>query len=316
MTQPPHMPAQAARRALHEAFQDAEPLDPSDALALHRALGADEALRDEFNTLAAAELALSPQDTPRGAMARSVGEAAFLAALDAQLAEEAPARRDATVIPLFARPQVRALAVAAGALALGGGMWALTMQQPAHDPVATARGQEFQPRSAHVAGDDRHDHAPSSTIEVFCVTRSDEGEPRFTGRRDAPFGMLTCPRDGQLKLAYTHADEAPAHLAVFGLGQGDEILWYGPSPARPEALPVRAGRDTLTPVGESVELSVNHQVGPVQVIAVFTEAPLTLDDLRAWIGPHREALRRGDPRVEPPAKGHIATARFEIMEVQ
>jgi hypothetical protein len=302
---------------LDAALWDEAQLAPADAHTLHAHLAECDLCRARYDRLALAARAIThsadspdPQRSP-GELA--FGEAAFLGALDAMLAAEAPAKPAPPAIGLSAwrarRAQLGAalIALAAGALAV----WGIPRgEQPLEADGFAARSAQEQPRVTPNA-------ASQARVEVFCVTRDAAGQARFGGADEAPLGTLTCPQDAELQLAYSLAKDAARlrYAAFFGIDERGAILWYGPSPASPGPLRVEASGE-LEPAGETLRLSVNHVPGMVHVFGLFSFMPLELAQLESLLRSPAD-WRAGEGAREARQRGFVVSeTSFEVVEVR
>lgn len=299
---------------LDAALWDEAALTPADAHALHTHLAECDLCRARYDRLALAARAVSSPDQPRSAGERAFGEAAFLGALDAMLAEESPAAPPAPVIELSAwrqrRAQLGAALIALAACALA--VWGIPRgEQP-------DKADEFSARSAQRLPHERVPHAtPVARVEVFCVTRDAAGAARFTGAEDAPLGALVCAQDAELQLAYMLPKDAATlrYAAFFGIDERGEVLWYGPSPASPGPLRAEASGEVV-PAGETLRLSVNHAPGMVRVFGLFSPTPLELAQLEGLLRSPAD-WRAGEGAREARQQGFVVSETgFEVVEVR
>jgi hypothetical protein len=135
---------------------------------------------------------------------------------------------------------------------------------------------------------------------LFCV--EGEGDGAVERRLDRPAAMAAqadaCSLRGELQFALTNLTDEYPFLYVFGLDENGRRLWYFPAPDEGQSLAVPTGvRETL--LGESIVLCVNHRPGRARVVAVFSTAPLTDED----ISPAVRALRVDAEALRPPIDG-------------
>ena len=228
------------------------------AQQVHRHLAGCEACRRQYDALALCDRALSddgaqavaptdgaqavdPSTLARAGFETSFGEASFMGALDEMLAGEAGVRGSrgpgvqgsegpgARVVDLADKrgalgPMTRWLSAAAAALLVGAGSWLAWQhlhQSPQHSVRAQDPGQ-FQARSA--ASTTNHGPFAQPKLEIFCAQKAAEGV-RFHSAKDAPFGLLKCPVDAEIKLAYANPSPKLHYAAFFGVDQtGNHLL--------------------------------------------------------------------------------------------
>ncbi len=301
---------------LDKAFQEVP------AWQVHQHLADCETCRRQYDGIALADRLLAtdveePLQAPRGEFETNFAEASFMGALDQMLEEEAQDTGDADVVDLSAQRSRRMqvlgqIGLAAAVLLVAGTSWyAFNHLQTnnAHNTTAPDN-QDFQARSA--APVDSTGPFAEPAVEIFCAERTPDGV-QFTGTKDAPFGLLTCPRDAELKLAYENPSAKLRYAAFVGVGQNGRIYYYGPTPADVDAVEARTSGE-LEPFGESIQLEVNHEPGPVRVIGLFATEPidfLSLDKLVSTVG--REKLFDGET-VELPFRGVMTSSTFEVSD--
>lgn len=297
------------------------------AWQVHRHLADCEVCRRQYDGMALADRLLSsdanePADAPRGGFETGFAEASFMGALDQMLEEE---RADdeahtgaADVVDLGAersrRMQVlRQLSLAAAVLLVAGTSWYAFNQSQNNNAVVTYN-DEFQPRSA--ATPDQTGPFEQPAIEIFCAERTPDGV-QFTGTKDAPFGLLSCPDNAELKLAFDNPSAKLNHAAFFGVSEKGSIYWYGPTPADMDAVEVGA-TDGLAPFGESIRLGVNHEPGKVRVIGLFAAEPVDYPALERVIDrAGAKALFEGtatDELDELGVRGTMTSSTFEVTD--
>lgn len=258
---------------------------------MHAQLRESSRARDRYDQLATASRALEGDLEQPSRFERRFAEQSFLGALDAMLdAEQAPSASPqqqpaAEVIPLatrrrFTPPAPRVVFAAAATLMVSLGAATLLRDTPATpgDPIIAADDDAFQARSARSIMRTPASRDTLASVEPFCVERTAEG-PRFTSREDAPFGVLACPLDADLKLAYTSPSHAaPRYIAAFGVSATGQILWYGPTPARPEPILIRHATQP-EPLGDTLRLAINHAPGTIRLHTITSQHPLNYANL-------------------------------------
>ena len=332
MTQPTAQ-AKLASDALDALFQeDAWPEQGLSALDVHLAMRHDPALRARFDALALAARQLQPDPSAPSALELTFLTQSLSQALDAQLAQEAHDPHDAPgddahgddapgddatqtpsarLLPWPRAAKASALAAAAcaalGLAALLRGPQRLEPQPP--DPSFAARSASDEHAERAIQG-----ATPHARLHLFCLT----GPPdaiTITSADDAPFGALSCPLDGQLKLAASNPSQQPLYIAAFSIGPQGQARWYGPSPADPQPRQVHAHvpHDLPAPLGESIHLRVNHSLGLLTVYALSSPSPLDHATLQAWLKAQpAQAWADGQPKL--PQGVALSSATLEIVE--
>lgn len=322
-TQISHDTAGRALEALFVGRDADEVFDELSATAVYRHLRECDACRKRYDALALAERGLlcdasssdpEPIEGDAGDFETAFGEASFGEALDVMLeAEQAEAPEDdedlAEVVPVDSKPgflrggRARLAAAAAVVLAAAGLFWF----SPA---LFEGRADsEFAPRSA--TAPDEGDRAQPE-VEVFCAERSAQ-EVDLTGADRSPMGLVGCPIDAEIQLAYRNPVDEFSYAAFFGVDQRGTIYWYGPTPAAREPVPAEVSSE-LEPVGESIRLEVNHRVGSVRVIGLFSDEPIDFEALERRVERFdTEALHEGEGEFD--ASGEtMTTESFEITD--
>lgn len=280
-------------RDILEALFVGDDVPDAEVLQAMHAGQTDASVRALFDELALVDRELG------GDFEARAGDLCFFTALDTMLAEEAEAELQDNVVSLESRRSRGAVWLAAAAVVAIGFAGVLLQER---DPVDT----QFQPRSATTLKP--HDYAMPA-VEVFCVQR-DEGHVEFVGNEQSELATVHCAIDEEIKLAVRNPDLRLRYAAFVGIGADDSLYWYGPSPAAPQALAIPSER-TLTPIGETIRLDVNHDPGTVRVIGVFAERPLDFADVEKWTAANTARLRDGNLSLE---QGVVVRHTFEVTQ--
>jgi len=154
--------------------------------------------------------------------------------------------------------------------------------------------KSYQPRGAESA-------ALPVGLRVMCLHGDAVLGETLTSTGEA--SVLHCGLEDVLAFAVTSQAGSPwRHVFVVGSqGQG-EVRWYHPRPQDDARVPLPELPVTnhLLP---SVRLAVNHQPGPAQVLAIFSEQPISAEAVAA-------ALRGG--RVEQSLPGPVLVQRAVV----
>ncbi len=330
-----HDAVNGALEALFVGQTHEEAFGEISARAVQKHLADCAACRQLYDGLALADRQLADRqlagrqaaDEPASSNFESAfGEAAFSAALDDLLAEEAAedATGDASVVDFSERSApsgpsdrpdhpMRLYAAAAAVLLVGVSSWMIFGGDVFQTNTAD---DDFQARSAASANPNSPVEQPE--LELFCAQRTSEGVS-FTGEEDAPFGLISCPLDAELKLAYRNTATQLRYAAFFGVDQTGKIYWYGPTPSDGAPLAIKHSA-TVEPVGESIRLAVNHRPGRVRVVGLFASDPIRFSELRRRLDKTEiDRLYRGE-RLDELSKrdlsmlGTVTTASFEVIE--
>jgi hypothetical protein len=134
-------------------------------------------------------------------------------------------------------------------------------------------------------------HARPLALELVC------------GKPARPAAQRGCTTDELLGFSIRLGDEtldaraaaalaeAPLHLAVFGIDERGELLYYTPTPAEHASELVRLGEPAHA-LPLAIRLGINHRSGRVRVYALAGEQPVDVATIERWAA----ALH-----VQPPA---------------
>jgi hypothetical protein len=100
--------------------------------------------------------------------------------------------------------------------------------------------------------------------------------------------------DDVLAFTYTFAEERPGYLALFGIQEGGEVLWYYPECGQPRSIPIKGGV-VDEPLQEGIDLAVNHRPGWLRITALFSDEPIEVDAVEEAV----ETLRRRGDELNP-----------------
>ncbi|MEW5849156.1 MAG: hypothetical protein AB2A00_10085 [Myxococcota bacterium] len=265
---------QRAQELLEQAMAAGRPV-PSHVRDHARACAECAAVLDR---LLAAERALEGAE---GLSARALHE------LEGRLMRTLPAPAPRTR-PLLQRlwPVIPALAVAASA-------WVLMVRTP-HRP------DEADPWRAR-GGTTTGEAAAVPALRVLCVG---EGGVRGDARSNPPNAQpLRCGVDDVL--SFTLSDPAGTDLRyAFVVGRTAEgaLRWYHPRPEEKQSVPLPLAPAADAPL-PGVRLSVNHERGPLTVLAIFSSEPLTVEGVKTSL----------DQILEDPAAHGSLVQRVELV---
>ena len=193
-------------------------------------------------------------DTPSGSTLKRL-EGAVLGAVVAPLS---PWQR---TLQWFAPTQrwASGLAVAAAVVVLL--PFLLRAPKPASDG-------EFQARGATT-------HERTAGLRAFCI-----GDDGVTPR---------CDRSTQLRLTVSNGGKF-GRVFVVGFDDDFNPKWYAPRP--PDAQSVAAPDGVDQQIGAAVKLGVNHDPGKVRIYALFSDAPVSAQEVEAAADRLREQGRK------------------------
>ncbi len=138
-------------------------------------------------------------------------------------------------------------------MALASFLW--IRPEPIPDDGFQARGQTTQPQ-----------------VELICIQQGEDPEARSARMPD---GSWRCSLDENLAFAVLPIGNA-RHVALFGIDEAGQILWYTPSPTQAASHLLQPG-DLPMPLERTVRLDVNHKPGDYRVWALFSNEALRFD---------------------------------------
>lgn len=117
-----------------------------------------------------------------------------------------------------------------------------------------------------------------------------------------------------LTFTYTFAKPHRGYLALFGVQQTGDVLWYYPDYGGDASIPIEG--DTIDePLGDGIDLSVNHYPGWLRIVALFSETPIDVAAIEGSI----EMLRSsgGDPieslRALPDNRYGTSSVQYTVL---
>ncbi|RJO70462.1 MAG: hypothetical protein C4523_05450 [Myxococcales bacterium] len=237
-------------------------MSAKDSLALLKGLAADPAGKREFERLMAIERALCgipPTDPPWTHFdTERIGKIVLHrvgAAAEKEFSWSAWGWRLAFAIPII-------LVLLAAPL-----LYRLSGQQGSSIPKSlfAPRGSE-EPYETH--------------LFLFCI--EGKGRAAKVTRLDRPPFLTEAPEkcsiNSEFQLALTNLTTKKKYIYVVGMDDAGRRLWYFPEPGEGESRPAPTGVAEKL-FGESIRLSVNHRLGLMRMFVVFSEHPVTEDEI-------------------------------------
>jgi hypothetical protein len=117
-----------------------------------------------------------------------------------------------------------------------------------------------------------------------------------------------------LTFTYTFAKPHQGYLALFGVQETGDIRWYYPDYGGNASIPIE-GDAIDEPLGDGIDLSVNHSPGWLRIVALFSESPIDATAIEGSI----EMLRAsgGDPietlRALPDNRYGTSSVQYSLM---
>lgn len=79
--------------------------------------------------------------------------------------------------------------------------------------------------------------------------------------------------DDVITFTYSNLEPSTQYLSLFGIQESKELLWYYPTYDGEQSIKIQT--DVIDePLGDGIDLSVNHKKGALQIVAVFSSVPL------------------------------------------
>ena len=241
-----HSHRQTARR-IHRLFTSGLPPDRATRWLTEAA--SCDCCRDELRVYYRFEGAL--YGSPPGASAAAIDRIA-------SAVTEADTTSTTSAIPRSVRILVPAAAIGVAAVAM---LWALI-------PLSSHRIPADRLDSTHavelVSRGGGHPGSPDVGIRAFSISK--------TAGAVAEKGTLSLV--DVMTFTYTRAVPGPGYLALFGLQSGEDVIWYYPDFGDPSGISI-SGDQVDMPLGDGFDLTVHHHEGPLVVVGIFSDTPLS-----------------------------------------
>ncbi len=126
----------------------------------------------------------------------------------------------------------------------------------------------------------------SSAANLAPVDLSSKGEPnseqsqigirvfKIASNRGDIEQAFEANLDSVITFTYTNFNETYEHMALFGVQQSGEVLWYYPDYGARYSILIDANK-VNEPLGDGIDLGVNHKTGWLRITAVFSKQPIT-----------------------------------------
>jgi len=125
--------------------------------------------------------------------------------------------------------------------------------------------------------------------------------------------------DDWLRLSFTNERPELRHLFVFALqperAAAERLVWIAPTPDEGRSLDIAVAR--FHPLPFEVRLASRHVVGRVAYVALFTEAPLTVDTVRAALDPSLDPSMTATlpSALEPLLRARLPLSPRDVVQV-
>ena len=78
-----------------------------------------------------------------------------------------------------------------------------------------------------------------------------------------------------ISFTYTQTQTRGGYLMILGLQKNETTpLWYYPDYGKDRSIPIR-GETVDTPLGDGIRLAINHHKGPLRIVALFSDMPVS-----------------------------------------
>lgn len=264
-------------------FSD-DDLSTSERGELREHLRECEACRDQYDQVAEVMRASAQTDEPTrqemGAWRRGLEET-----LDAPAVEAEPARKGWLAGGLLARlaPGLALMAVVAAVVAV-----VVVPDDPREGPGGVPK---VQYRGTPDAARGQTPVKPPTLVnlELHAVsTATGVPVPRRLDRGGAVY------LDEYLQVSRVCSRVALKYIYVLAMGKALTPLDYFPRPSANESVGITECSTTPRAVGRSIRLAKRHAAGPLWILALYSETPLTREHVHGIIGKARAAGARAD----------------------
>lgn len=148
-------------------------------------------------------------------------------------------------------------------------------------------------------------------LRAFCIGRDANNVVRAVASSDTQ-QAAACNTHDSLQLSYTVRSTAAADLRwvfLVGVDSDHRALWYFPQPSEERSVGVTVGEERVMP--GAIDLAVNHRAGVTYIYALFSDVPLTVENVSRWL----ESTPAGTlPKAGALGSGHIE-ARVVALEL-
>lgn len=128
-------------------------------------------------------------------------------------------------------------------------------------------------------------------IRAFCMYRDSEGNPRIrTSIAQATTGgpVQRCNLSDLLQFTYSNLRKegrpGAQYLFIFGLDRDHRPFWYHSHPESGQSAWIGNTIEVIDePQAGSIQLWVNHRPGPVRIFGLFSQNPISIDEVRTCI---------------------------------
>ncbi len=91
-----------------------------------------------------------------------------------------------------------------------------------------------------------------------------------------------------MTFTYTRTLPTDGYLALLGLQDSSDIIWYYPDYNRKESVRIQGDR-VDEPLGDGFNISVKHKPGPLLIVALFSDKPILVRSIETWVD-NRQSL--------------------------
>jgi len=122
----------------------------------------------------------------------------------------------------------------------------------------------------------------------------------------------SCPLSGVLYFTVSNLLDTPQQLYLFGLDERLEARWYYPKPSEGHSRSVAP--ETLdAALGRGIVIDINHRPGPLRVFGLFSDRPVSQEQVKSAVAALRQAGHRVEDIEELMVGGARTTVQFSLQ---
>ncbi len=133
-------------------------------------------------------------------------------------------------------------------------------------------------------------------VRAFCITSMSTIRAAYPVE-NVETGIQACTLNDVLQFTYSNNASGKGfdYLFLFGIDKRMSPLWYYPHPQEGQSITLSSYRDAVNiPLPGEVRLAVNHEAGPVRVIGLFSNTPVSVQSVEEYFS----QLRKQPPPID------------------
>ena len=120
----------------------------------------------------------------------------------------------------------------------------------------------------------------------------------------------TLSLDDLITFTFTYAQKRDGYLMLFGLqSQSETPIWYYPDLGEKQSIAIRGDR-VDEPLNDGIALSVNHHVGELRIVSLFSDKPIPVEAVEKAV----RALRDSGDLMNVNATLPLDRTRISVIE--